>query len=64
MNYEEQDAKDRLSLGLSLFIALCVIALFCAISVAITRHMEMDESELEEYYSLSNNDNTSEQLFF
>lgn len=64
MSYEEQEAKDRLSLGLSLFIALCVIALFCAISIAITRHMEMDEDEIKEYYSFTNNENTKNQVFF
>ena len=38
-NEQVRNDKDNLTLGLSLFIALCVIVLFCAISVAIAKNI-------------------------
>lgn len=32
--------QDKLSMGLSVFIALCVVSLFCAVSIAIVENIE------------------------
>jgi len=38
-NNNEQN-EDKLSMGLSVFIALCVVSLFCAISIAIVENID------------------------
>ena len=41
MNSENEDQKeDKLSMGLSVFIALCVVSIFCAISIAIVENID------------------------
>lgn len=35
----KQTTSDKLSMGLSVFIALCVVAVFCAISIAIIENV-------------------------
>ena len=33
-------SDDKLSMGLSVFIALCVVSLFCAVSIAIVENID------------------------
>ncbi|MCA9749755.1 MAG: hypothetical protein KC414_11675 [Romboutsia sp.] len=55
---ESEQAKDKLSIGLSLFIAFCVIGLLFAISVAIAKNIHsISESKKidQNYFSVSDN---------
>lgn len=40
MNSNEQQTKDKLSIILSVFIALCVVFLFCTISIAVAKNID------------------------
>lgn len=36
----QQQTNDKLSMTLSVFIALCVVSIFCAISIAIVENID------------------------
>lgn len=36
----EKQSSDKLSMTLSVFIALCVVSIFCAISIAIVENID------------------------
>lgn len=38
-NNQEQ-ATDKVAMGVSLVIALCVVGIFCAISIAVIEHVD------------------------
>jgi len=40
MDSNRNQEGERLSIGLSIFIAICVIGLFCAISIAIAKNID------------------------
>ena len=53
MDTNNDQSRDKLSIGLSLFIALCVIGLFCAISIAIAKNIDsMSLEQQTKYLSL------------
>lgn len=37
---EDKQPSDKLSMTLSVFIALCVVSIFCAISIAIVENLD------------------------
>ena len=57
MNEDQND--DKLSMGLSVLIALCVVFLFCAISIVIVENMEtldtIKSSDRAQHVNLPNN---------
>ncbi len=40
MSDDKQQPSDKLSMTLSVFIALCVVSIFCAISIAIVENID------------------------
>lgn len=53
MDTNNSQSKDKISLGLSVFIAFCVIALFCAISLAVARNIDgLTKQQQVNYFSL------------
>ena len=56
MNGENENRGDKLSMGLSVFIALCVVSLFCAISIAIVENLDtLSHTDSSRRVNLQNN---------
>ena len=52
----KQTTSDKLSMGLSLFIVLCVVAVFCAISIAIIENVTNSQQQTKhKHVNLPNN---------
>lgn len=49
-----QQAADKYSMGISVFIALCVIGLFCAVSIAIIENFHHSEQGKGKHITLPN----------
>jgi hypothetical protein len=50
-----EQSGDKLSMGLSVFIALCVVAIFCAISIGIVENVEsLPRHDKDKHVTLQN----------
>jgi len=53
---DENRDEQKLSMGLSVFIALCVVSLFCALSIAIVENIDpMAHNDNSKHVNLPNN---------
>jgi hypothetical protein len=47
-NKINRQSEDRVSMGMSVFIALCVVGIFCAVSIAIMENLGNPEQDHKE----------------
>ena len=57
-NKISRQSEDKVSMGMSVFIALCVVGIFCAISIAIMENIgnsAQQPTHKEKHINLQNN---------
>jgi hypothetical protein len=55
-NVNDEQSTDKVSMGLAVFIALCVVGLFCAVSIAIMENIDTTPTtNKDKHINLPNN---------